>query len=165
MLYIIRIKDGAPFEHPIAVSNFIDAFPTIDVNNLPPEFAWFERVERPDLGVYEYFVSEEPTYELIDGIWKDVWHISNVSDERKLAMQQGVKDAWASLNNAENWTAWVFDEATCSFQPPTPKPDDGKKYIWHGLSTAWVEIPKRPDDGKSYKLDLTSVTWVEVQQP
>jgi hypothetical protein len=52
MNFIIRIKDGAPFEHPIAVLNFIDAFPTIDVNNLPSEFAWFERVERPNLGVY-----------------------------------------------------------------------------------------------------------------
>ena len=118
----IRIKDGQPFEHPIFGDNFREAFPDVDVNNLPPEFARFERVERPKPGVYEVMVSDEPTYEFIDGVYKDVWRKRDMTAEEKAATQQHVKDFWAQRPNAENWAAWVFDEATCRYVPPTPCP-------------------------------------------
>ena len=40
----IQIRNGQPFEHPIFGDNFRQAFPGIDVDNLPPEFAVFQRV-------------------------------------------------------------------------------------------------------------------------
>jgi hypothetical protein len=40
----IQIRNGQPFEHPILGDNFRQAFPKIDVSNLPPEFAKFERI-------------------------------------------------------------------------------------------------------------------------
>ena len=53
---IIRVKDGQPFEHPIFLDNFVQAFPDVDVNNLPPEFAKFTRYPAPQLGPYEVYV-------------------------------------------------------------------------------------------------------------
>lgn len=79
----IRIKDGQPFEHPILGDNFRQAFPDVDVNNLPPEFAKFERIEKANLGVYEVLTSNLPTYEFVDGICKDVWHKRNMTAEEK----------------------------------------------------------------------------------
>jgi hypothetical protein len=72
MELFICIKDGQPFEHPIFGDNFCQAFPNVDTNNLPPEFARFERIERPTLGIYEIMVLDQPTYELVDGVCKDV---------------------------------------------------------------------------------------------
>ena len=44
MELFIRVKDGQAFEHPILGDNFRQAFPNINVNNLPSEFARFERI-------------------------------------------------------------------------------------------------------------------------
>lgn len=129
----IRIKNGKPFEHPIFEENFCQAFPHIDVNNLPPEFARFERVERPIVGVYEVLESEEPTYELIDGVYKDVWRKRDMTSEEKTAMQNQVKLSW-SLNG---FASWSFDEASCRFVPPIPYPQDGKNYDWDESTTSW----------------------------
>ena len=63
MKLYIRIKDGQTFEHPIFEDNFREAFPDVDVNNLPDEFAHFERVAPPTRGVYEVY---EGTKEWID---------------------------------------------------------------------------------------------------
>lgn len=156
----IQIKDGQPFEHPILGDNFCAAFPDVDVNNLPPEFARFERVLCPRLGVYEVMISETPTYELVDGVYKDVWHIRNMTDAEKTAKQQAVKEAWAALPTRDNFLAWVFNEAKCGYYPPIPSP--GANYFWQGTTASWVEIPQWPDDDKQYTLDFASATWVEV---
>lgn len=72
MRLYIQIKNGKPFEHPILEENLKQAFPDIDVDNLPDNFANFQRIQQP-------FVNEdeiaEVTYEWVDGIVKDVWNI------------------------------------------------------------------------------------------
>jgi len=67
----IQIKNGQPFGHPILEDNFQQAFPQIDVNNLPAEFARFERVEQPNTA--GPFQIEEVAYQWVDGVVKDVW--------------------------------------------------------------------------------------------
>lgn len=158
----IRIVNGQPFEHPILGVNFKQAFPDVDVNNLPPEFARFERVPRPDLGTYEVWVQENSTYELIDGVYKNVWHKRLMTAEEKMAKQQAAKDDWESHPQANNWAAWVFDEASCTYMPPVPKP--AGNYFWCGSTESWVEWPPYPTDGKEYDLDYFNATWVEVTQ-
>ena len=44
MELFIRLVNGEPFEHPIMGDNFREAFPHIDTDNLPSEFARFLRV-------------------------------------------------------------------------------------------------------------------------
>lgn len=47
MRLFIQIRDGQPYEHPILFDNFVAAFPDVDVDNLPSEFAEFKRYPPP----------------------------------------------------------------------------------------------------------------------
>lgn len=158
----IRIKNGMPFEHPIFEDNLKQAFPDIDLDNLPSEWARFVRIERPEIGVYDVLDPEEPTYELVDGVYKDVWHKRAMTPEEKTEKQKKIKDYWASLPHGENFSAWVFNEEKCEYIAPISKPSDGKPYFWQGTTNSWVALPKRPNDGKKYRLDYASATWVEI---
>lgn len=162
----IQIKDGEPFEHPILYDNFIAAFPEIDINNLPKDrFAKFIRVAHPTLGVYEVYVGL--TYQWVDGVVKDVHEIRAMTDEEKAAKQKDVKDRWANISQPENWSTWTFDETTCAYVPPIPRPEpvENKIVFWCGAENNWKEIPPRPDDGKLYKFDFFVWNWIEESQP
>jgi hypothetical protein len=89
----IRIKDGQPFEHPIMGDNFQQAFPYVDVNNLPPEFAKFERIDCPYSATT--FQVDEVTYQWVDGIVKDVWSVRDMTDEERA---QKIEDLTRSAN-------------------------------------------------------------------
>jgi len=165
MELFIRIANGVTVGNPIMGDNFREAFPDVDVNNLPPEFARFTRVECPVIGTHQLFIQEKPTYELIDGMWTDVWHVRDMTAEERAARQQSFKDKWDALPNRENYSAWTFNEDLLVYQPPIPQPTDGKFYFWQGTTNTWVETPPKPQDDKTYKLDFASATWVEVVTP
>lgn len=112
----IRIIDGQPFEHPIMGDNFRDVFPHIDVDNLPSDFARFERIEQPSYGVYEVY--EGVTYEWIDGVVKDVHHVRSMTAQER---QEKIDTARASFTPTED--GWVFDEDNCSWIPPSINTD------------------------------------------
>lgn len=85
MKLVIQIRDGQPFEHPIMEDNFVQAFPHLNIDNLPPNFAKFERVEMPrKAGPYQV---EYEQYEWVNGIVKDVWYIREMTLEEKAAAQ------------------------------------------------------------------------------
>lgn len=115
----IRIRDGQPFEHPIFSDNFCEAFPEIDVENLPPEFARFQRVPPPLVGMFE--VLEEPKYQWVDGIVKDVWQIRQMNDAERAEKLNGLG---------------VMAIATCDFlkgvaqQNADNAPSDAAKQAW-----------------------------------
>jgi len=134
MKLYIEIESGLPKNHPALEENLIQAFGCI-----PNTWVSFERIERPSLNLYETVTQELPKYELSNGIYKDVWSIRPMTEAEKVVIQQHEKDRWAALPNRENFTAWTFDEATCSYISPVPKPDDGKLYRWDGNSNTWVE--------------------------
>jgi hypothetical protein len=134
MELFIRIKDDQPFEHPILGDNFRQAFPDVDVNNLPAKFARFVRVAAPVVGVYEK--NQTVSYQLIDGAYTDVFSVEQMTAEEIVAKQQVVKDAWA-LNG---FASWLFNEATCSFEAPVPMPTDNKRYTWDEPTTSWIEV-------------------------
>ena len=133
MDFYIKIKDGLPFDHPIAADNFKQAFPSIDVNSLPIEFAKFERVEQPTLGPYE--VNEGVTYEWVGDIVRDVWHIRQMTDQEK---QEKIN----LVLSKKPFASWVFDEELCISNPPIKYPDDGKRYIWDESLVNWVLYEK-----------------------
>jgi len=134
MELFIRVKDGQPFEHPIFEDNFRQAFPTVDINNLPSEFARFERKEPEAVGVYE--VDEGVTYELVDGVYTDVFHRRAMTDAEKTAKQDAVKADWT----ANGFASWSFNETICQYEPPVAKPQDDKFYRWDEPTTSWVEV-------------------------
>ena len=169
----IRIKDGQPFEHPILEHNLRQAFPDVDTNNLPPEFARFERVERPVLGEHEVMASEMSTYELIDGVYKDVWHKRDMTAEEKEAKRQAsiraMQALWAARPQIENWSAWVFNEEALIYEPPIPRPakdqtkiDAGIMNFWCGADNNWKDTPAKPVDENQYRFDFLAWQWVQV---
>ena len=133
MELFIQIRDGQPFQHPIFGDNFREAFPHVDPNDLPPEFARFERIEPPQYGVYEVLVG--PSYQWVDGVVKDVWLVRPMNAQEKQAKQEQVKADWA----LHGFASWSFDDATCTFVPPTPRPTDGP-YRWDEPSLSWVLV-------------------------
>jgi hypothetical protein len=135
MKLYIQTENGQPVNHPALEENLLQAFGVI-----PDNWIAFERIERPQIGVYDLFDQDYPEYQLDGGVYKDVWLIRPMNELEKTAKQQVVKDRWDSLPNRENFTAWVFDEVTCSYIPPVPRPDDGKLYQWDGAVNNWIEV-------------------------
>ncbi len=135
MELFIRIKDGQPFEHPIMGNNFREAFPEVDTNNLPAEFARFVRVAPPALGPYKK--NQTVSYQLVDGVYTDVFACEQMTTEEITEKQQTVKNNWAANNGFASWT---FNETTCAFQAPVTKPNNGKFYRWDEPTTSWIEV-------------------------
>ena len=135
MELFIRIQNGQPFEHPIMGDNFRQAFPNVDTNNLPAEFARFVRVAAPAVGPYEK--NQTVSYQLVDGAYTDVFTCEQMTAEEIAAKQQAVKDAWAAN---PLFASWTFNETTCAYEAPTPRPTDGKFYTWDEPTLAWVAV-------------------------
>jgi hypothetical protein len=135
MELFIRIKDGQPFEHPILGDNFREAFPHIDVNNLPSDFAKFVRVTPPVLGPYEK--NQTVSYQLVNGVYADVFACEQLTAEEIASKQQAVKDEWTANNG---FASWAFNETTCAFEAPTPMPNNGKVYRWDEPTLSWIEV-------------------------
>ena len=154
----IQVENGQPIGHPAYGLNLIQAFTLI-----PANWEKFERKQSPTLNIYQKLESDASRYEKINGVWQDVWTVLDFSEEEKTTMQQKVKDEWASRSQAANWSAWTFDEDTCSFIPPIPRPEpvEGKIVFWCGAENNWKETPAYPEDGKQYKFDFFAWTWVE----
>lgn len=130
---IIKLQDGLPVDHPMLISNFQQAFPDIDINNLPDNFAFFKRNPMPRIGIYE----KDPicTYELVDGLYQDVWQSVPLTPEEKLEKQNKVKAEWQE----NGYPSWVWNEEGCGFVAPVPHPADGKYYYWDEPSLSWIE--------------------------
>lgn len=153
----IEIENGQVKNHPAFEDNLIQAF-----GEVPEHWEPFARLEPPVLSIYQVFEDPQSTYEKVDGVWTDVFHFRDMTANEKAARQQEAKDTWAARDQASNWSTWVFDETTCTYQPPIPRPTD-RPVFWQGTTNSWVDLPQRPDDGKIYRLDFASATWVEVQ--
>jgi len=141
----IRVVDGAPHEHPIVKVNMEQAFPDIDLDNLPPEFNQFVRLEAPALGVYEK--NQTVFYELVEGMagtYTDVFSCEQMTTEEITAKQDVVKAEWAV---SPNWASWTFNDALCTYVPPVPMPDDGLLYAWSESTLTWVQVDY-PWDGE-----------------
>ena len=153
----IETENGQTKNHPAFEDNLIQAFGAV-----PTQWEAFIRVERPVATIYQVFDSEEPTYQKIDGVWTDVWALRNMTAEEKSAKQQAVRDAFNNRPQAENWSTWTLDEATCTMQPPIPRPDpvEGKLVFWCGADANWKEAPARPEG--DYKFDFIAWAWVAV---
>ena len=162
-LYIEVDSSGNVVNHPAFEENLIQAF-----GGIPAHWEKFVRVERPTLGVYQILESEEPTYQKIDGVWTDVWSVREMNLEEKTSLQQSVKDSFANREQASNWSAWFFDEETCTMKPPIPKPVldqiklDAKIFtVWCGAENNWKDTPPRPFENKPYKFDYFAWNWIE----
>jgi hypothetical protein len=151
----IETENGQIKNHPAFEDNLLQAFGAI-----PAHWEPFTRVERPTPGVYQLLESQEAVYAKVDGVWIDVWSVRDMTAEEKTAKQQAVITTFNDRPQAENWSAWTLDEATCTMQPPIPRPDpvEGKLVMWCGADANWKEAPARPEG--EYKFDFIAWDWV-----
>ena len=148
----IQIKNGEAFEHPIYEDNFLQAFPEIDINNLPPQFARFRRIEPQDCGL----TNTDPTKRLeivsyklgSDGFWEDVCAIVDKTEEEIAAYRQSQINrtlplAITRLNNLKTTAQEIYATLT----------DDSEKNAWDTYfsmlpteepQTHDINIPKYP---------------------
>ena len=154
----IQIEDGQPINHPAYEENLIEAFGAV-----PAHWEPFVRVKHPTLSEFEKWDDPYVTYEKVDGVWTDIYHIVEITAEEKAAKIEEHKAIWAALPQRDNFSAWVFNEETIRYEPPIPRPSD-REVIWSGANNGWVDRPQKPDDGKTYRLDFYTSSWVEVTQ-
>ena len=160
----IETENGTFKNHPAFEDNLIAAF-----GEIPSHWEPFTRVQRPLPGLYQVLASEVSVYTKIDGVWTDVWTTRDMTVEEKTAKQQSVITAFNNRDQAENWSAWTFDEATCTMVPPIPRPEPnsmkiglGISTVWSGADNNWKDTPRRPFDEKQYKFDFIAWQWVEL---
>ena len=150
-LWIKVDENNVHIGHPRFESNLRQVMPNHDFDQGAPDgYMRFERVEPPELGVYEMF---EPTiggnialafnhnglsYDIVDGVYKDVWHVRDMTTEEKTEKQNGVKTAFAELH--PTWTSWTFNEATCQMEPPVAYPDGDGMYAWNEENQTWDAV-------------------------
>jgi len=136
---IIKMENGSPKNHPMLLENFVQCFPDVDINNLPDEYKFFERVDKPPVGLYEVLDPPDPVYTLIDNVVTDVWTVRAMTQEEKQAKMD-------SVSAVQIHTGWIFSEETCAWEPPIPYPDDGKKYVWDDNTVNWAEPVEDPEE-------------------
>jgi len=158
----IETQDGQPVNHPAFEDNLMQAF-----GSIPSQWEPFIRVERPTPSVYQVLESNEAIYAKVDGVWTDVWSVRNMTAEEKTAKQQTVITTFNSREQAENWSAWALDEATCEMVPPIPRPEPDEAKLaqrimtmWCGADANWKDAPVMPEG--NYKFDFVAWQWVEV---
>lgn len=107
----IQIRDGQPYEHPILGNNFREAFPHIDVNNLPPEFARFVRIEPPrNASEFEVDVVH---YGWVNGVVQDIWTVRPMTeDERAAKMEQIKNEVLARADLYKRMATTMLEEVT-----------------------------------------------------
>ena len=130
MNLFIKIENNNPVGHPALEYNLIQAFGVI-----PNEWEPFIRVSHPNIGVYQVLESDSTVYQKIGGMWTDVWLVRNMTMQEKIEKQNSVK-LWAKVTDQD--PSWIFDETTCSFVPPVPKPQDLQPWMWDKPSQSWV---------------------------
>jgi hypothetical protein len=134
MRCFIQIRDGNPFEHPIIETNFRQAFPHIDVNNLPEEFAEFIRHPQPEIDPYEIY--QGVNYKWIDGKVQDVHIVREMIESERQDKINFVKSQW----EVGGFKSWIFNEELCTFEPPFPAPDNNHIYVWDETIVNWKAI-------------------------
>jgi len=162
MKLYIETENGQIKNHPAFEDNLLQAFGTI-----PAHWEPFTRVDRPSIGVYQTMDSDDSVYAKVDGVWTDVWTVRDMTAEEKAAKQQETRDGFFNREQAENFSAWILDEATNTMIPPVTRPaidetkiNAGIMTLWCGADVNWKDTPVRPEG--NYKFDLIAWQWVEV---
>ena len=160
----IETENGVTKNHPALEENLIQAFGVI-----PEHWEPFIRVQCPILDVYQILENSEASYEKVDGVWTDVWHVRDMTAEEKTARQQTLITSFNNREYAANWSAWTLDEALCRMIPPIPRPvpdqiklDANIFTYWSGVDNNWKDTPAYPVDNNQYKFDFFAWQWVQV---
>jgi len=173
MKLFIKVKDGETVDHPMLAENFAQAFPDIDTENLPPEFARFIRVERPELGLFEVY--EGVTYEWNGWAFTDVHHVRQMNISERFEKIEYLKNAsypgegwhwnedklqWVGPKRPTEGGPWRFDAVSMDWviatKPPFPS------WVLSEAGTHYTAPTPKPQDGNRYRWDEPTLSWILV---
>lgn len=138
MRYFIKVENGQAVGFPMQQDNFQEVYRDEDLDNLSPCFAEVIKAEKPQRTVYQ--VHNDPTYTLnSEGKMVESYTLSEVSEERKVELQNQAKASWAEFG--DNFASWVFDATLCKYVSPVPYPTDGQNYWWNEADQTWELMP------------------------
>ena len=152
----IKVENGQAVGHPAADENLIDVYGQIPDGWEPLTLTDTKTLLRHPLKTYE----GTPIYQLIDGVWTQVWVQVDKTPEEIAAYVEEFRGYLLNSTYGNNFTAWVFNYTTGKFEAPVPKPTDGH-YKWHGPSNSFKEAPLKPTDDKNYQFNFYTWEWVE----
>lgn len=134
MRLFIKVENGEPIEHPIFEDNFALAFPDIDISadNVPPGYALFIRVEKPNIDRFEVY--EGVTYEWNGWAFADKHHVRPMTAAERDEEIEKVK----ALRPNEKWR---WDDVQLVWKPPL-RPKTGGPWKLDLTVMDWV-----PDNG------------------
>jgi len=133
----IKIKDGEPYQYPILESNLIACRPGIDLENLPEDYAVFERADPPTIGPYQELL--ETVYIWKDDIVTERHVLRDFNDDERQIKIWTVKNDWAT--KGPGYPSWTFDESLCTYVPPVPyPPEEYKPYRWDERSKMFRKV-------------------------
>lgn len=100
--------------------------------------------------VVEVIVGIDET-QLIEGLDPETWYGNFRGETCKRTSYNGnIRKNYAGIGytyDAERdafippkpFESWTLDEVTCRWQPPIPKPEDDKMYLWDEDAQLWIE--------------------------
>lgn len=130
----IRVSDGQVVGNPVVAENMIQAFPGIDLDNLPEGWAPFDRIQQPEdlltsctqVAVCTYTLSSD------DVTWQDTW------TAREMTYEERVEAYAEKLSLGIVFPNMQLNPATLVWEPNTPMPTDGNTYRWKKRTGEWV---------------------------
>ena len=87
---------------------------------------------------------EQRGIDFLTGLFPDsgAWVQTSYNDNQRVRYA-GVGFTWDGDNDAfyppQPYPSWTLDEHF-TWQPPTPRPDDGNPYEWNETGQAWIEL-------------------------
>jgi hypothetical protein len=130
MMFFIRCENSVPIGLPMS-----DACASrYRQQNNSAEFVPFIKAPLPNsIGVYDQV---DTVYVVENGVGTERHVIRPMTTQEREKKQDEEKRRWAEVG----FQSWVFNEDLCQFEPPVPRPIDGKKYSWDEAISSWVEV-------------------------
>lgn len=130
MSLYIQVQDGQPINHPTLVDHLYGAF-----GGIPDNWKPFTRVDCPSRTVMPVDVYQVAEFiYLADGEgFKDQWFVRDMSEEEKA-------EKIDRAQGRQPYPSWSFDESTCTWVPPIPKPLTIEWSVWDEEALAWKDV-------------------------
>lgn len=88
--------------------------------------------------VTEVIVAEQDYIDTLEGQWVQTSYNANI--RKNYAGIGYVYDAERdAFIPSKTFNSWILNETTCTWEAPTPMPDDKKPYSWDEASLSWKE--------------------------
>lgn len=123
MAHFAKVKDGVVTEVIVAEQKFINNF----VDSLPGQ--WIQTSYNTRGGVHYQPNTNTPSDDQTKALRKNYAGIGFTYD--------ATRDAFIP---PQPFASWTLNEDSCLWEPPVPKPEDGKLYRWDEDTTTWIEV-------------------------